>query len=48
MEGGSVTMKNVFEMFKRTALIDADKNCADSDDCGASERRIFCNISLLG
>ena len=32
MENGGVTAMNVFEVFKQTALIDVDKNCADSND----------------
>ena len=34
MEDGSVTIINIFELFKQTALIGADKICtAGSDDC---------------
>ena len=33
MEDGGVSIKNIFELLKQTVLIDADKNCADSDDC---------------
>ena len=33
MQGGSVTITNIFELFKQTALIGADKICNDSDDC---------------
>ena len=32
MEEGSVTITNIFELFKQTALIHADKNYADNDD----------------
>ena len=42
MQGGSATIINIFELFKQT------KNCADSDNCRESERRIFCNTTLLG
>ena len=48
MENGGVTAINVFELFKKTALIDVDKNCADSNDYDEWERHIFCNSSLLG
>ena len=48
MEYGSVTIRNIFELFKQTALIDADKNYADNDDWGEWERRIVCNITLMG
>ena len=42
MQGGSVPIINIFELFKQTT------NCADSDNCRESERRIFCNTTLLG
>ena len=32
MQDGSVTIINIFELFEQTALINPDKNCADSDD----------------
>ena len=35
MKDGSVT---IFELFKQTALINADKICAGSDDCRGWER----------
>ena len=37
--GGSVTIINIFELFKQTALIAADKICAGRDDCKECERR---------
>ena len=33
MQDGSVTIINIFELFKQTALINSGKNCAGSDDC---------------
>ena len=48
MEDGGVSIKNIFELLKQTVLIDADKNCADSDDCEGWDRLIFCNSTLLG
>ena len=33
MEDGSVPIINIFELLKQTALIDADKNWTDSDNC---------------
>ena len=48
MQDGSITIINIFELFKETALTDADKNCADSDDCGVWERWIFFNITFIG
>ena len=33
MQDGNVTIIKIFEVFKKTALIDADKICAGSDDC---------------
>ena len=47
MQDCSFTVINIFQLFKQTVLIDADKNCANSDDCGELERRIFRNITLL-
>ena len=40
MLDGSVTIINIFELFKQTALINADKICAGSDHCREWERRI--------
>ena len=37
---GSVTIINIFELFKQAALIGADKTCTGSDDCREWERRI--------
>ena len=48
VQNAKVTIINIFELFKQIALIDADKNCADSDYCGVWERRIFCNITFIG
>ena len=48
MEDGSVPMINIFELLKQRALIDADKNCADSNNCEGWGRLIFCNSTLLG
>ena len=42
MDDGSVTIINIFELFKQTALIDTDKNCGDW------ERRILYSITSLG
>ena len=33
MQDRNVTIINIFELFKQTALINADKICAGSDDC---------------
>ena len=33
MEDGSVPMINIFELLWQTALIDAEKNCEDSNNC---------------
>ena len=40
MLDGNVTIINVFELFKQTALINADKICAGSDHCGKWEKLI--------
>ena len=40
MQDGSVTIMNIFELFKQTALINADKICAGSDDCREWKRGI--------
>ena len=40
MQDCSATIINIFELFKQTALINANKICAGSDDCRESERRI--------
>ena len=40
MKDGSVTIINIFELFKETALTGADKICAGSDGCREGERRI--------
>ena len=40
MRDGSVTIINIFELFKQTALINDDKICAGSDDCRDWEREI--------
>ena len=34
MEDSSLRTINTSEQFEQSALIDADKNFADSDDCG--------------
>ena len=41
MQDGSVTIINVFELCKQTALINADKINAVSDDCRKWEGRIY-------
>ena len=41
MQDGSVTIINVFELCKQTALINADKIYAVSDDCRKWEGRIY-------
>ena len=41
MQNGSVTIMNIFELCKQIAPINADKICADSDDCREWERRIY-------
>ena len=41
MQDGSVTIINVFEQCKQTALINADKIYAVSDDCRKWEGRIY-------
>ena len=50
MEDGSVPIINIFELLKQTAMIDAVKNCAnsDSDNCEGWDRFIFSNSTLLG
>ena len=48
MADGSVPMINIFELLKQRALIHADKNCADSNNCEGWGRLIFCNSTLLG
>ena len=48
MEDASVTITNIFELFKQTTLIDADKDYVDSDNRGELEKRIFCTLALQG
>ena len=45
MEDGRVRIINISELLKhkQTALIDAEKNCADSDDYGKWDEFVFCN-----
>ena len=40
MQDYSVTVINIFELFKQIALIRADKICTGSDDCSEWETRI--------
>ena len=40
MQDGSVTIITIFELFKQTAFINADKICAGSDNCKEWERCI--------
>ena len=48
MEDSTLRIINTSELFEQSALIDADKNSADSDDCGKWDRFIFRNSILLG
>ena len=48
MEDSSLRTINTSELFEQSALIDADKNFADSDDCGKWGRFIFRKSILLG
>ena len=47
MEDGSVPIINMFELLWQIALIDAEKNCEDSNNCEGWGRLIFCNSTLL-
>ena len=40
MQDSSLTIINIFELFKQTALINAGKICSGIDDCKEWERRI--------
>ena len=40
IQDGSVTVITISELFKQTALINADKICAGSNDCREWERHI--------
>ena len=40
MQDSSLTIINIFQLFKQTVLINADKICSGIDDCKAWERRI--------
>ena len=42
------SITKVFELFKQTALTDADKNYANSNDWGEWVVSIFGNITLMG
>ena len=37
---GSITIINIFELFKQIELVNVDKICVGSDDCKKWERRI--------
>ena len=48
MQDSRVTITNIFELFRHWLTDYADNNWAEWDGCGEWERRIFCNITLLG